>query len=290
MNWIVVGLLMIASSVVLYLMLRKCSLAGIPNSLQNLAQFFIPFLIFMFMSYLDRTSLSVNLFQLLILAASAILFSYIGNRLLLSAISRAPNPGYSLTISKSYAAFTAIASVFLFGSELTVRSVMAIILIMVFATLIITGDRTKAQDERNPADTVWIWYSLGAFFAFGCLALSSKYMLDIGVSVLGRLVYVMAIVTVILFADTWKYRQVIYRRPGRDYLLLICIGIASASFNYFMMLGYDLAPNIGYINAMNASSIALVTLGSVLLYRDELSFRKFTGVVGVIMGLALLVV
>ena len=57
-----------------------------------------------------------------------------------------------------------------------------------------------------------------------------------------------------------------------------------------MQVGFDLAPNIGYVNAINAASIAAVTVFSALLFKDELTLKKLVGVLGIIFGLIILVV
>ena len=73
-------------------------------------------------------------------------------------------------------------------------------------------------------------------------------------------------------------------------ITLLFIGVLSAGFNFGMQQGYVTAPNIGYINAMNASSIGLVVIGSAIFFKDELTLRKFIGVIGVIAGLVLIVI
>jgi len=69
---------------------------------------------------------------------------------------------------------------------------------------------------------------------------------------------------------------------------LIPIGIFSTSFNYFMQVGFDLAPNVGYVNATNAASISLLTLMSAILFKDDLSLKKMAGIAGVTIGLFIL--
>ena len=66
------------------------------------------------------------------------------------------------------------------------------------------------------------------------------------------------------------------------------IGIFGSSFNYFMQVGFDLAPNVGYVNATNAASISLLTLMSAFIFKDELSLKKMIGIVGVTAGLIFL--
>ena len=67
-------------------------------------------------------------------------------------------------------------------------------------------------------------------------------------------------------------------------------GVLGVGFNYGMQQGFVTAPNIGYINAMNASSIGLVVIGAAIFFHDDLSGRKLIGVIGVIAGLIFLVI
>ena len=73
-------------------------------------------------------------------------------------------------------------------------------------------------------------------------------------------------------------------------MVLICTGLLSASFNYFMQVGFNTAPNIGYVNAVNAASIGAVSFFSALIFRDELTKQKMLGIIGVTLGLILLVI
>ncbi|OGM20950.1 hypothetical protein A2771_04335 [Candidatus Woesebacteria bacterium RIFCSPHIGHO2_01_FULL_38_26b] len=66
------------------------------------------------------------------------------------------------------------------------------------------------------------------------------------------------------------------------------IGVFASSFNYFMQVGFNLAPNVGYVNAANASSISLLTLLSAYFFKDDLNKRKLIGIFGVTAGLMLL--
>ncbi len=66
------------------------------------------------------------------------------------------------------------------------------------------------------------------------------------------------------------------------------ISIASMGFNGFMQAGYASSPNPGYINAVNAASIAALAPLSSIIFHDPLPWRKFAGVIGVAAGLLLL--
>jgi uncharacterized membrane protein len=71
-------------------------------------------------------------------------------------------------------------------------------------------------------------------------------------------------------------------------MYFVLIGIFSSVFNYFNFYSISIAPNVGYVNAINASSISLVTIFSILLFKDEFSWRKLYGVFGVTADLLLL--
>lgn len=67
-------------------------------------------------------------------------------------------------------------------------------------------------------------------------------------------------------------------------------GIFSTLFNLGQFEAIKLAPNVGYVNAINAGSIAAVTVFAVILFKDELTSRKAIGILGVVAGLVLLLV
>lgn len=284
MNWIIASLLMFVSSVALYLCVRKSNALKTPQQLNNLAMFLIPVLVYMVLIVRTPVNFTLKPFEYLLILIQGIFFSYLGNVFSLKGIEYAPNPGYSLIISKSYVVFTAIASIFIFSAPLTIKTATAIILIILFSALI-TIDKDKSKTTSNK---LWFPYTMGAFFCWGFLALSSKYLLNMGVPILTRLILSMMVVTVLIFGEI-LYKKVEWKKVSKDQLItLLLIGIFGASFNYFMQVGFNLAPNVGFVNAANAASISLLTLASAFFFKDELSVRKMIGIFGVTAGLLLL--
>ncbi len=284
MNWIGASILMFLSSVILYLFVRKSNQLKTPQQLNNLAMFLIPVIVYLFISINTKVRFELKPFEYFLIIIQGIFFSYLGNVFSLKGIEYAPNPGYSLIISKSYVVFTAIASIFLFAAPLTTKSVIAIILIVGFSALIMI-DKKKKKSNSNK---LWLPYTIGAFFCWGLLALSSKYLLNLGVPILTRLIYSMIIVTVLILGEI-KTRKVKINNVSKNQLLtLLMIGVFASSFNYFMQVGFDLAPNVGYVNAANASSISLLTLLSAYFFKDDLNIRKLISIFGVTVGLVLL--
>lgn len=291
MHWVLASFLMFVSSVVLYVLVRKSALLKVPSQFNNLAMFIIPLLLYFILVIPTNTNLALNNYQLLIIVISAFLFSYLGNVFSLKSIEYAPNPGYSLILSKSYVVFTTFASILLFNSTLTLKAILAIVMIIGASGLIMIDktDGTRGVKSSSSVQTAWLPLAFGAFFCWGMLALSSKYLLMLGVNILSRLMYSMAIVSMLILTEM-KWKKVSWRSLTKQQIgVLLLIGIFGASFNYFMQEGFNSAPNIGYVNAVNASSIAGVTLVSAWLFKDELNKQKLLGVLGVTTGLILLV-
>lgn len=286
MGWIAYSLMMFFSSVALYLTVRKSSLLKTPTYLTNLAMFAIPLMAYIAIGIVNSSDLGITLWQGLVLLVAAVVFAYGGNKASLHAIDVAPNPGYSLVLSKSYVLFTTLVAVTLLGADITLRKVLAILIIVGFSALIMINPKgaKKVKSEK------WILLSFGAFFAWGMLSLSSKYLFNSGVDTIAFLIYLYALVTFcIAFMDKVKISK-IKEVSSTAKLLLIGTGIFSTLFNLGQFEAIKLAPNVGYVNAINAASISMVTVFAVILFKDELTLKKAVGVLGVTAGLILLLI
>lgn len=275
---------MFLSSVALYLCVRKSNSLNTPQQLNNLAMFLVPVLVYLLITIGTPTTFILTPFEYLVIFIQAVFFSYLGNVFSLKGIEYSPNPGYSLIISKSYVVFTAIASIFIFAAPLTMQSVIAILLIIMFSA-VITVDKDKNKTTSNK---LWLPYTMGAFFCWGFLALSSKYLLNMGVPILSRLILSMLITTFLIFGEIKLKKINIHQITKLQGVTLLFIGIFGASFNYFMQVAFNLAPNVGFVNTANAASISLLTLVSAFVFKDELTFKKMIGILGVTVGLVVL--
>lgn len=284
MNWIFASLIMFLSSVALYLFVRKSNLLKTPQQLNNLAMFLLPVIVYTPISLNSNVDFQLNTLEWVIIIIQGIFFSYLGNLFSLKGIENSPNPGYRLIISKSYVVFTAIASIFLFNAPLTLKSVIAIALIVGFSAVIIVNKNSDKKVSNNS----WIYYTIGAFFCWGLLALSTKYLLNLDVPILVRLIYSLGIISAIIIAEMIIKKINLLKISKLQYLILILIGLFSTTFQYFMQIGFELSPNVGYVNAVNAGSISLLTLMSALIFKDDLSKQKMIGIAGVTIGLLVL--
>jgi len=288
MNWVFYNLIMFIASVGLYLAVRLASIRGVKSSFSNLAMFLVPLCIFLVIALKDPSQLHISTVHLLMIIGIAVFFAFTGNTTSLRAIERAPNPGYSLVLSKTYVVFTTIVALTIFGEEFNVRKLIAIGLIVVFAgSIMLSGSSSNENSDKG--DRSWIALSLYSFFAWGMLSLSSKYLFSHGVSTMAFLVYLYLIVTLCIGIAFW--RQLKFRELQRSsWMLFLVIGIASAAFNLGQFEAIRLAPNVGYVNAINAGSIATVTLLAARLFNDDINRTKLIGVGGVTLGLVLLLI
>lgn len=281
MHWTITSAFMFIASVFTYLCVRMAKQQKCTPQFSNLAMFALPTIGYFSLAWIHTQSLILPLWEIGLLALCGVMFSYGGNIASLTSIERAPNPGYSLLISKSYVVFTTIASLFLFHSEITLKSSIAIACIVLFSGFImLSSPSDKTKHNKN----TWLIYAFCAFFAWSGLALFSKYFITIGMLVIPRLFYVSLFATVCILSEMYikkqKPTEILSHIP-----LFLSISIGSMLFNYTMQLGYSTSPNPGYVNAVNAASMSALTITSSIFFGDELTFKKLIGVLGVTIGL-----
>ena len=127
--------------------------------------FLIPVMVYLVMAINGHVRFGLKPFEYVLIIIQGIFFSYLGNVFSLKGIEQAPNPGYSLIISKSYVVFTAIASIFVFGSPLSLKSALAIIIIVAFSAVIMVNKNVSQKKEQ--VNNRWLPYTIGAFFCWG---------------------------------------------------------------------------------------------------------------------------
>lgn len=276
---------MFLSSGIMYLVIRKSSLLKIPSQINNLAMFLVPLFAYLIIGIVTKQDFLLSFWQYLIIIVESVLFSYLGNVSSLKSIEYAPNAGYSLVISKSYVVFTTIIAVLFLNAELTVLKTVAIILIVIFSALIMINKNTIKKNVKS----LWLPLSFTAFFCWGMLSLTSKYLFNQGVNTFVFLSFTYFIVSSLIGTEI-KNKQIELTPIMKFPLTFLSIGILSTTFNLGLFQAIKYAPNVGYVNAINAASISLVTILSILLFKDEFNLRKVIGVFGVIAGLVMLLI
>lgn len=79
-------------------------------------------------------------------------------------------------------------------------------------------------------------------------------------------------------------------KKGKSIGVFIGAGIPASIFNFCLIQGYLVAPNPGYISAVNIASISLLTVLYKVFFKDTLTLKKMLGVIGILIGLIILFV
>jgi drug/metabolite transporter (DMT)-like permease len=229
--------------------------------------------------YSSNLLVSLNLLFVIIIAA---IFSYIGNHFNFRALEAAPNHGYSMAVTNSFIIIVTIFSVFLYGSEFNVLKLIGVIITFLGSTAV-----AYSRKKSSKKDSRWVLYSLVTTIFFASFILTSKYLLINQIPPEVYLAYVSVIIAPIFFfsAGIKKIRK--YNQKSNLGLFLLA-GLLSFVFNIAAHVGYDIAPNPGYVTAFNYSSIIVVALIGHIFFGDELSASKSIGIVSVIAGLVLM--
>lgn len=272
---------MFAFSNLLYLAIRKAQKENISLYIYSVTMFLIPAISYFLLAIVTKTSLLVNLPQFALIIGTAFLWSYLGNFFSQKGILFAPNPGYSLVIQKSYVVLTTIAAIFLFGSSISISKVIGILIIVAFVAVISISGKT------HQAELKWVVFSLLAHLCFAFGSLMSKQFLNMGLQPYTYLFYITSFVSVVNLIEA-RRKKIVFNLKRNQWLLILIIGLASVGFNTFMQFGYKLAPNPGYVVAINTASIMSLTVFSALIFKDELNKQKVIGVIGVLGGLLIL--
>jgi drug/metabolite transporter (DMT)-like permease len=284
MSWIIYSASAFLFSVILYLFVRKASEEGLTVAYKMLAFYMIPLVSFITLVIVQGLSIDIGLTNIIYIFLVAFFTQYVAGKLSLKAIDMAPNPGYSLILSKSSVVITSIASVFLFNSELGWKQIISILIILAFSALV-TIDPDKTTRKKN---SKWLIYSVIVLILWAIWSLFSKYIGERGVNPAVTLMYVCLFVTLSVLVEMIRDSS-IKKFQQQNWGLLFLTGISTAIFYLSLQFAFKAAPNVGYVNAVNASSIAALTVASGLIFKDDLNKRKLLGVFGVTAGLLLLV-
>jgi len=286
MNWVILSFAMMLFVAANGLIARKLLVKGISGALINFINFFACFVFYLLFVFFSGGQLVLSFVQFLVVLSMSVFFDYLGNVFYMQSIARAPNPGYGLVIMKSSVMITTLLAVLFFNSEISIKSVLAIAVILFSATVIFLSGSGKPKREiaKN-----WILPSLAALFCFSFFSLAMKYILGQGIDSKVVLAYVSLILSVMFYLDVRKNGKIHFYDLSRGLKILLAIGILlSAGVNWLFAEAIKAAPNPGYVGAFDAASSALVVLGAARLFKDHLSFGKLAGVFGTIAGLMIL--
>jgi len=285
MDWVILsfGVILVASANCL--VARKLLVKGISGALINLINFFACFVFFLLFAALSGKQLVIPFSDLAAVIILSVFFNYIGNVFYMKSIAGAPNPGYGLTIIKSNVIMTTLLAALFLRSEISIKNVLAIIIVLVFMALVFFDNSAKSKSRSGGK---WILPSVAAFFCFSFYTLSIKYLLERGVDSTVFLVYMCGASAAIFYFEAKKARGKIFDVGANSNFFLMFGAIASIAGTIFFTEAVKVAPNPGYVGAFDAASSAVVVLGAAWLFKDHLSRSKLVGVLGVLSGLIVL--
>ena len=286
MDWIAASCLLVISSLGLYLTLRSIERYKTPIKIKSIAMFAAPIIPLLFYNLYIGASLKVPFFDVVILFFTAVFFSWFANIASLKALENAPNPGYPLIIGKSYVIYTTLVSIFLLWWEFSLSKIILIFAIILFSVLILFDPKKEKLQSKK---WYWILPTIYTFFAWWNLALILTYLSQKGISASVLNLYLLSFVTLFIMCEILFKKQKYSLKSRNELLHIVAIGVFFTIFQQSTVYGYIVAPNPGYINAMNVWSIGLVTLCSYFLFWDTLNLKKIIGVFGIIFCLILLV-
>lgn len=288
MNWIISSLLMMISSIIYYTIIRYAQRNGIPNKAYMLANFSIPAFFFYWFTTSQGYSVLISFLYIGIIFAQSFFLSYLGSIISFKAIQNAPNAGYSLVIQKSYAVYTSVAAIFLFGSELTLVKFIAIALVLISSALL---SISPSSDKAKRKNSVWVLLSFFAFFCYGTSALVTKYIYMQGIPSTVILFWITLFVTLFSLIDLYIHRSQVQfsLKTAKHYLLLFLIGFSVTFFYYFKQISEVTAPNIGYVGAMNTASNGIYTVIIAFLFKEHLTWKKLAIVIAIITGILVII-
>ncbi len=172
----------------------------------------------------------------------------------------------------------------LFDDGVTLRKGIAIIVIVVFS-LVVAFDRKQSLLSQ----THWFPLALLACTLFGTLGLSLRYAYDEAkVSSALYLAYVVTIVCIMISIELVLTRVPLrFTKAQLPSLIIACISYTIVNLAIFE--AFTKAPNAGYVSIIVSTSTGFVVVISYLIFDDHLSIRKSIGIVGMLAGLALMV-
>ena len=279
---------MFFSSIIYYVITRYSQRRNIDRKLYLAVNFLIPTIVYLILGLSRGYRFHYGINVLLISFFVAFFLNFIGSVASYISMRHAPNAGYSVIIQKSYGLYTSIVAVFLFGATLTLIKYFAILIIVGSLFIVSISNKKKS---KHPLKADWVFLAFIGFVCYGTSALIGKQVISSGIPSVVYLFWVLLFSTAICMMDIVKdWKDINKKVNKKDICVLLLVGFSVSFFYYFKQVAEIAAPNIGYVNAINAASNVFLTLFLALIFKESLTPGKFVGVVGVVFGIILLIV
>lgn len=284
MNWIIASILLIVWSSIMYLSIRNIDKSYVPIEIKNISMFFAPIIPLFIYNKIYSIQIIIEFKYIVILFFTAIFLSWLANITSLISLKTAPNPWYSLMLSKSYVIYTLIFSYLFLWSELSLKKFIIIIFVVFFSFLIIYNKNKihKIKDKK------WLLYTLYSFLWWWNLAIVLTYLIQKWIASTTINFYLHLFVFIFIVLEI-IFKKIKFKAKNNYQILnLIVIWLAYILFQQSMVYWYSVAPNPGYINAANSASIWIITILSWIIFKDDLNKRNIIWIIWIIISLILL--
>lgn len=284
-SWIFILIILIISSTGLYLCIRHFKEFNISNRMQSLVMFLPTALLSWIIAYINWIHLLLDQHIIILMLPIAIVFSWFSNRMSLLSLEKASNPWYSLIISKSYVILTTILAVPLFKAQLHFVQIFAICVIIFFSLVLILSQSKNKSWDWNIYE--WLMPAIYCFFWRSWLALSGNWLVHQWIHPLVINFRLFLFVSCMIISE-WIIKWHKVYLPRSLFPSALWIVFFAVIYNRATQTWYKLSPNPWFVNAANASSIALLALLSALLFNDKLSIKGIIWIVWIILGISVL--
>jgi drug/metabolite transporter (DMT)-like permease len=150
-----------------------------------------------------------------------------------------------------------------------------------------TGSRPTCSAIVYNKPMSWIVSSIISALAFAGVSLLLKRLTQFSFSseIINLYFWLTTSIAFFLFVI---YKKTSFTVSKESWIWFLILALVAFVANYFSVEAIKLAPNPGYVRAIQASRIVLVTLLSVFLFQSEFTIRTLLGVIVIIGGVILI--
>ena len=215
-----------------------------------------------------------------------------------NSISKAKNPGLSMSIFRTQAVLTYIASIFLFHSSISKMKIAGIITVIIGAFIITSfNEKEKIENfnknkEKTHNNKEWLLYAFaaGIFMTFKDITTKislSKQKIDLSVYVFISLASASITSFIYQFIKTKniKLESKQKNKKYEKYIYVLIIAFINIVYAITIGLSTSQAPNPGIPKAIDSAGIILTLILSKFLFKNsEINKKQWLGVIILIIG------
>ena len=133
----------------------------------------------------------------------------------------------------------------------------------------------------------WIFATIISSIAFAGVSLLLKKLTQYSLTpeILNFYFWIITSITFLAFA---LYKKSSFKIDKGSLVWFLVLSIVAFVANYFSIIALKLAPNPGYVRAIQSANIVLITVSSIFLFGSTISIKAILGIMLILGGLYLL--